>query len=532
MYKVFLVDDEIVVREGIRDNINWDITNFTFAGEAPDGEMALPLIQEIKPDILITDIKMPFMDGLQLSRIIKKSMPWIKIMILSGHDEFNFAKEAISIGVTDYLLKPINSSDLIKSLNKVVGQIETEKKEREDVERLKYQVKNNSTLVKDQFLNELSLGIISPVEAIEKCEQFHIHIIAKYYLVEIIESEIMENTISNKQSSGYFKIDSVISRIVDDNPDIIKFKRNMQETVLIFKGDTVADLEENAYSFAQSIKYEVERNTGNWLTIGIGSPRERIQGITESFSDADIAKNHKYVFGRNKIIGIKDIKADGLDKDELLKLDNMSIINYLKCGSKSNIQEYISSYIQCLSEPSLKSLIYTYYAFMDIVLTSARFVKELGGDIEVLVPELMHLEKILENMDSISGFKDCAEKILTKVFDFRDSKVENRYGSVINKAKDYINDYYLDPEISLNSIAAFVNISPSHFSTIFSQGTGDTFIAYLTMTRMKKAMEFLKTTNQKSSEIAYKVGYNDPHYFSYLFKKVTGLTPKEYRNEE
>jgi two-component system response regulator YesN len=331
------------------------------------------------------------------------------------------------------------------------------------------------------------------------------------------------------QSSAYFKIESVISRIVDNNQDIIKFKRNMKETVLIFKGDTVDDLEENAYSFAQSIKYEVERNTDNLLTIGIGSVRERIQGITESFSDADIAKNYKYVFGKNKLIGIKDIKTDVLSKDELLKLDNLSIISYLKCGVKSNIQEYLSSYIQCLSEPSMKSLIYTYYAFMDIVLTSARFVNELGGDIESLIPEITYLEKILGNMDSISNFKEYAEKILTKVFDFRDSKVENRYGSVINKAKEYINKNYSDPEVSLNSLAAYVNISPSHFSTIFSQGTGDTFIEYLTMARINKAMEFLKTTNHKSSEIAYKVGYNDPHYFSYLFKKVTGLTPKEYR---
>ena len=123
MYKVFLVEDEIVVREGIRDNVNWENSNFIFSGEAPDGEIALPLIQEIKPDILITDIKMPFMDGLELSRIIKKNMPWVRIIILSGHDEFKFAKEAISIGVTEYLLKPISSSDLLKALNKVTVEI-------------------------------------------------------------------------------------------------------------------------------------------------------------------------------------------------------------------------------------------------------------------------------------------------------------------------------------------------------------------------------------------------------------------------
>ncbi len=531
MYKVFLVDDEIVVREGIRDNVNWDLTDFSLAGEAPDGEMALPLIQEIKPDILITDIKMPFMDGLQLSRIIKRNMPWIKIMILSGHDEFNFAKEAISIGVTEYILKPINSGELIKSLKKIAGQIEKEKQERENYEKLKCQLDNNAVLMRDQFLNELSLGMIQPVEAIEKCSQYHVNLISKYYLAVIVEAELKEAAGNPRLSSGYYRIESVISGIVEGNQDIIKFKRGMEETVLIFKGDAAADLEENAYSFAQAIKYEVERNTGNFLTIGIGSARERIQGISESFSDADKAKNYKYVFGRNKIIGIKDIRMEDTGKSELLKLDKMSIVNYLKCGVKSNIQEYLSCYIRCLSEPNLKSLIYTYYAFMDIALTSARFVQELGGDIEVLVPEITHLEKILENMDSVSSFNAYAEKILMKVFEFRDSKVENRYGSLISKAKDFIEHNYANPETSLNSLAAYVSISPSHFSTIFSQETGDTFIEYLTATRIRKAMEFLKTTNQKSSEIAYKVGYNDPHYFSYLFKRVTGLTPKEYRSE-
>lgn len=160
MYKVFLVDDEIVVREGIRDNIDWDNTNFTFCGSGSDGEAALPVIQELKPDILLTDIKMPFMDGLQLSRIIKKNMPWVKIIVLSGHDEFSYAKEALTIGVTDYLLKPISSSDLMKTLVKVASQIENEKLEMENAEILKKQLVNNLTLFRDKFLNELSLGMI------------------------------------------------------------------------------------------------------------------------------------------------------------------------------------------------------------------------------------------------------------------------------------------------------------------------------------------------------------------------------------
>ena len=117
-YKVFLVEDEIVTREGIRDNVDWKANGFEFCGEASDGDMALPLIQAIKPDVLITDIKMPFMDGLQLSKIIRERMPWVKIIILSGHDEFEYAQEAIKLGVNEYLLKPITVQEMHKVLQK------------------------------------------------------------------------------------------------------------------------------------------------------------------------------------------------------------------------------------------------------------------------------------------------------------------------------------------------------------------------------------------------------------------------------
>ena len=127
MYSVFLVDDEPIVLEGIRTKIDWEAAGFTFAGEATDGELALSMIHEIKPDILITDIKMPFMDGLELSAAIKKTQPWIKIIILSGHDEFEYAKKAISIGVEDYLLKPFTSEEVTASLKKIAAQIEKER---------------------------------------------------------------------------------------------------------------------------------------------------------------------------------------------------------------------------------------------------------------------------------------------------------------------------------------------------------------------------------------------------------------------
>ena len=129
MYSVFIVDDEGIVREGIRNKIDWENTDFSVAGEAADGEIALSMIQDIKPDILITDIKMPFMDGLELAKMVKKSQPWVRIIILSGHDEFEYAKKAISLGIDDYLLKPFTSEEVISSLKKSAALIDKERQQ-------------------------------------------------------------------------------------------------------------------------------------------------------------------------------------------------------------------------------------------------------------------------------------------------------------------------------------------------------------------------------------------------------------------
>ena len=129
MVKVFLVEDEVVMRNGIKNNIPWEQEGFQFAGEASDGELAYPLIKKEKPDILITDIRMPFMDGLELSRLVKKELPKIKIIILSGYNEFDYAKEAINIGVTEYLLKPISSAKLLEAVKKVAHLVEKEQEQ-------------------------------------------------------------------------------------------------------------------------------------------------------------------------------------------------------------------------------------------------------------------------------------------------------------------------------------------------------------------------------------------------------------------
>ncbi|RCX14848.1 two-component system response regulator YesN [Anaerobacterium chartisolvens] len=531
MYKVFLVDNEITIREGIRSSVKWEDTDFTLCGEAADGESALPLIQEMKPDILITDIKMPFMDGLQLSRIVKKNMPWIKIIIISGHNEFDFAREAMRIGASEYLLKPIGSEELIESLNKVMRQIQNEKKERENVEKIKKQLEQNAPLFRDELLSELVLGIIPPEKAVDKCACFNINIISAFYLIEIIESEIKKKDPIEMEYSELLRCEVLINNVAAESSEILKFKRGPGKIVIIVKGNSPEVLEETAYGLAQSIKYEVQRNTSCVIDISIGSAREGIQGITESYKEADSIKNYRHIYGRNKILGINDIKPVTGGKKEFIKIDKNDVCDFLKYGLKSDVGLFVKQYIDDFNDVEMSSLLYIYYVSLDVVLKSSRFIGELGGSMEQLMPEVARLESFVIDIDSMEKFKEMMEKVLNKAFEFRDVRVEKKYYSTINKAKEYIQNNFSDTNISLNSVASYVNVSPSHFSTIFSQETGETFIEHLTKTRIRKAMELLKTTSLKSSEIAYSVGYNDLHYFSYIFKKAMGMTPKEFRNE-
>ena len=165
-YKAFFVEDEIVTREGIRDNVDWQGHGFEFCGEAPDGEIALPLLQTAQPDVLITDIKMPFMDGLELCKIVHERMPWMKIIILSGHDEFEYAQEAIKLGVTEYLLKPVTAQDLHHVLQRIAAQLEQEKRAQAQLQQLKHQVEENRAALREKLLFNLVVGAISPAEAI------------------------------------------------------------------------------------------------------------------------------------------------------------------------------------------------------------------------------------------------------------------------------------------------------------------------------------------------------------------------------
>ncbi|MDR2758220.1 MAG: response regulator, partial [Spirochaetaceae bacterium] len=277
MYKVFLVEDEIVVREGIRNSIPWEKTPYTLAGEAPDGEMALSIIMDLKPDILITDIKMPFMDGLTLCRIVKKTLPWIKVIILSGHDEFEYARKAISIGVEEYLLKPVSSQDMIAALDKIAARIDEEKEKLLSIEHLKKQAQSRADILRERWLLDFVHGRIPPGETIEQARELNIDLIARSYIAAVIAvlpsgfSSVGENPVTEKLSgehTPFLPVKAIIKSITEKYSNVILFPADEKKYVMLIRENfppvpgtdegsvkkAEESMEESVYSIAQGIK--------------------------------------------------------------------------------------------------------------------------------------------------------------------------------------------------------------------------------------------------------------------------------------
>lgn len=516
-YKVFLVEDEIVTREGIRDNVNWESSGFQLCGEAPDGEIALSLLETARPDVLITDIRMPFMDGLQLSRIVRERMPGVKIVILSGHDEFEYAQAAIKLGVAEYLLKPVSVQDLYTVLRRVAAQIEREQKEQADLRRLQAQIEESRTALRESLFLKLVMGTISAAEAIEQGQTLGIDLIARWYLVALVQVRNNEILPQREQCN---RIQQIVTTVAGNNPDVFLLKKNLTETVLILKGHVREYLQEEAIYLVAQIEQRAQE-AGCSPTLGLGAPKPHLRDLYHSFVEA------------LSVIQSQDhgeaISSAGADRSELLKVDKAAVDNYLRYGVKEDVDAFFATLVHPLTSTTQQSPLIRNYLLMNIVVAAVQFVHDLGGDIAQIVPNLAAIEEMLTVTRTIDEIREPARKILLSALAFRDSHLNEPYAAMMREVKQYLARHYANPNLSLQEVASQINLSPSHFSMVFGQEAGTTFKSYLTEIRIHKAKDLLRTTTLRPSEISLQVGYNDPHYFSTVFRKHTGLTPTEFR---
>ena len=529
--KVFLVEDEFVVREGIKNNIDWKAHGYEFCGEASDGELAFPMIQQEKPAIVITVIRLPFMDGLERSRLIKKELPWTEIILLTGYAEFEYAKEAIKIGVAEYLSKPINGEDLIKTVDGVSEKLREKLKQRRLQEQYQKEMQENFLRDRKELFWHLVTGKKTAVELLETAEELHIDLSAMWYNIVLTHTQSARHA-HDEYSDRVIRIEQMMEKLVDGR-HVLVFDRDLEGKALLFKADTYEELLQFQNDYLQRMKeildeYDYIRYFG-----GIGEPVNRLRELPLSFAKASHAFAHRYLMKENCFVGSSELETGVYTTREkfdiadvnVKQMDRGKITEFLKLGEAEEVVYFIEEYFRALGASVLNSSMFRQYIVMDVCFCVIEFLEGLGFPKE----EIKSFEVRTEDLKNPESALEYVKRIVRHAVEYRERRASNRYGNIGDEVMRYIEENYANEELSLNHLAAQVNFSPSHLSMIFSQQTGQTIIKYLTDYRIGHAKELLRCTNKRSSEIAQEVGYKDPHYFSYLFKKSQGMTPTQYR---
>ncbi|RHV00675.1 response regulator [Blautia sp. OM07-19] len=540
MLKIFLAEDEVIVRETIKRMIPWEDLGFELVGEAADGEMALPLLLRQKPDLLITDIKMPFMDGLTLAKVAKKEIPGLKVVILSGYDDFNYAKQAINIGVEDYLLKPITKNALIERLTEIRSRYEHEKTQKEYYEKFHREMQAYEKNSSRDFFEALVSGSMDMMEIYRRSEKLGLDIVAEAYNVLIFTMNCEEDFSGQREGYSEWEAESLklLEEFFSENTSAMLFRCNIFSYGVLIKGqkETIGENTRSCVSEIQRILDRKEQKR-QWF-VAAGEPVERLSQIQKSYYSASRAFSQRYLYDENILyydemasMEKKNVTEDDstyLQKVDVNALNPAILQKFLSNGLLEETENFVKDYFYAIGQEPLESLVFRNYVTLNVRFSVMSFLKEIGCDTRTLEQE--DTEDVLsESSKSLENAIAYAEKIISQAIALRDQNSGNKNRSILKTAVDFIDSHYMEEDMSLNKAANAANVSANHFSALFSQNMGQTFIEYLTNLRMNKAKEYLRCTSMRSSEIAGEIGYKDAHYFSYLFKKTQGMTPSDYR---
>lgn len=524
MIKVFLVDDEIATRESLRNFLSCRQHDYILVGEAPDGEIALPMIQDSCPDILITDIRMPFMDGLELSKKIKSLMPWLKVIILSGYDDFAYAQQAIALGVQEYLLKPITGDELLNSLNRISQSLVEEKREKENIASIRHRLIHGNRFLMDKLMDSLlnnSAEAVNTNKLNEQIRMFGVDLMANCYIVVDISFHLPSGDLMPGRA--------VLFQLAESSGGSIQMCSSSKGMKALVMGDNENDADDRSYAFANSALHELNEINARNILITLGEPVPGPADISRSMKSA---RHLRHVFLRQAeqkfpaIVGIHDISAPSIP---LESLDLSPLYERLQYISLEDLSAVFDAYVATLDLTEIHATVTLNYLQMETLITALKLVRDVGGDPSQAL-SIKQYETGFQSDDIQTVFASSLS-LLREALIYRSKHFLGHGNSAIIKARSYLAQHYANPNLMLKDVAKVVAMSNSRFSTVFAQETGYTFTEYLMALRMSKAKELLKVTAMRSSDICFSVGYNDPHYFSYLFKKNEGMTPSEYRKQ-
>ncbi|WP_409342888.1 response regulator [Paenibacillus sp. MBLB4367] len=538
MYKIMVVDDEAIVREGIKERISWAEHGFKLTGDYANGREALEAIERDKPDIVLSDICMPQMDGLELTRHIQGRYPFIKVIILTGHDDFDYAQQALRLKAYDFILKPITANELRTLLDKLKLELDEETHNREDLTRLQLQLNESLPLLKERFLERLVTTALPEEEIRERLSYFRLPALAPGGCLALVvdiddfgmrQPASTDTDIEMLRFAGFNILQEVLREMLGEDGGIA-FRTREERMVIVLAGRTDDALYETAYALAEEVRHSIEKYLRFTVTAGVGRAAAGPEQLPQSYRSAVAALDYRFLLGKNRVISILDMEGKHTAQPGAGTEWSRKLSSGIKTGTLQDVHALIGQLLAEL-KTSMLPLEACYLHIQKAVVALMNTIQELGGnELAFFTEHGIALTDIyrFKTLDELEGWlKDVCGKAVRYMSEQRSDYTKLQ----LLQATAYIGEHYKDEELSLQQLCRHVGMSASYFCAVFKQHTGETFVEYVTRTRMLKAKELLQHTPLKSYEIAAQVGYADPNYFSVLFKKHCGASPTEYRDK-
>ena len=538
MYRILLVDDEILVRDAIRENIDWGAMDCQLVGDCENGRQAMEFVTEHPVDIVLTDICMPYMDGMELSKFLHEKYPDIFIVIFSGFGEFEYAQKAIRYGVSEYLLKPVTAMELREVIGRVKEKVDEKRGVREQMDsllRTSEDYRDNALMIRSGAIEGLVSCTRDIQESLRQLERLGIHLDAQSYRVAILDldaySQLFQIEADQRQESQLmtFVLFNISDEIVSRENAGIAYQEGSSRVCVLFTGEKNKEFESRIQTVCKEIQEKAGEAIGMGVSVGIGGWVRSLAELHFSHEQAQKAIECRYLLGGNLLINMEDEKEQESGLSIQVLLENLA--EGMKSGEWDLVQGNLDQIVQLIQKARVGKTRACGY-LQQIIRTIGLCLGSVTGDHKKELRQRESLQAKIPEQRTFCEAVTLVEEYAKKSFEelqMMNSSSGHRQAAL---AMDYIKTRYMHPDLNLNQICSYLNISTSYFSTVFKELTGETFIEVLGRLRIEKAMELLESTTLKNYEIAEKVGFADPHYFGICFKKMTGKTPTEYAREK
>ena len=526
MYTIVVADDEEELRRALIRRVDWEAIGFTVVGEAENGIEALELVEKYEPDLLLTDIRMPFLSGIELARQVREVRPATQIAFLSGFDDFSYAQQAIQYNIVSYMLKPISASELTEELVKIRKRID-EKFQR----------------------------FVSPTDALGDGDvmRFLMPLLLDGYWEQANE-EVEERLVKEAVACGLLKSAEInpaytvmVVSIIDDDGHNCTTKATVQaiEQILekyvrhvsfYMEGRVVVLLQASPTRFdkylhiiVEEIAQSVKRIMACEAKVGVSRIAEKLSGAHEAYVEAMNAIRY------SKRNGISTHFIADVERGEEFDIKRIQLIvdEMEKCmrgGNKESLEEYLETVFEELEREQVSAAM-TGFILSQMVTAVMKIVyavveEHVAGEFQKNVP--LYVQEETNNMQTQ---RERYQQFFTNARELISEQRKKSSTQICDRAREIIEKQYMNPELSLGYVSSEIAVSPNYLSALIKKVTGSTFVDLLTQKRIEVAKELLMCTDMKIREIAEKCGYSDQHYFSYCFKKYAGMSPNACRGK-